>query len=109
MELRKRKLTTGEKGWLGLVAYVIAVDGLAWRNQLKGKNDETMSLSWGRWLQHPASRSATGVAWGIITLHLFLSFPLPGGKTLKKAVTYQRRNGKVHHGATVSESVYRPV
>lgn len=107
--MKKRKLNTGELGWIGLVFYVIAVDSFAWRNQLKGKNDETMSLSWGRWLQHPASRGATGIAWAVITFHLFLSTPLPGGKTLKKAVTYQRRNGKVHHGATISESAYRPV
>lgn len=88
----KRTLTTGERGWIGLLAYVIAVDSIAWRNQLKGKDDETMSLSWGRWLQFPGSRTATGFAWALITCHLFLSMPLPGGKTLKKVVTM--RSGK---------------
>ncbi len=84
MKPLKRKLTTGEKGWIGLVGYVIAVDSIAWKNQVNNrKKDETMSVAWGRWLQNPKSRMFTGVAWATITLHLFLSMPLPGEKTLK--------------------------
>lgn len=82
-----RRLTTGEKGWMGLVAYIIAVDSVAWANQATNrKKDETMSVAWGRWLQHPGSRVATGVAWAVISFHLFLSWPLPGEKTLKHVV-----------------------
>lgn len=106
--MAKRKLTTGEKGWIGMALYVIAVDSYAFRRQVKGYNDETMSLSWGRWLQHPGSRAATGLAWAILTFHLFLSTPLPGGKTLKKVVTKSVRNGKVDHGTVVSDYKYQP-
>lgn len=88
-----RRLKTGERGWLGLVAYIIVVDAIAWRNQMKGKDDETMSLSWGRWLQFPRSRAATGFAWAFITAHLFLSLPIPGQKTLKNVVIKTRTNG----------------
>lgn len=96
-----RKLKTGEKGWLGLLAYVIIIDTIAWRNQVKGKDDETMSLSWGRWLQFPHSRMATGFAWALITGHLFLSLPLPGQKTLKTVAT--RRLAKLNsHGKVVA-------
>jgi hypothetical protein len=83
----RRRLTTGELGWIGLATYVVIVDSIAWRNQVKGEKDETMSLSFGRWLQNPKGRAVTGLAWGLVTFHLFLSTPLPGGKTLKKAVT----------------------
>lgn len=86
-----RKPTTGELGWFGLVAYVAIVDSVAWRNQLQGKKDETMSLAFGRWLQNPWSRGATGLAWAVVTAHLFWSTPLPGGQTLKKIVTEQYR------------------
>lgn len=94
--MKKRKLKTGERGWIGLLAYVIIVDSIAWRNQMKGKDDETMSLSWGRWLQFPHSRAATGVAWALITGHLFLSLPIPGQKTLKNVVIKKRFNPKTH-------------
>ena len=77
----KRKLTCGEKGWIGLVTYVVAVDSIAW-----AKCDETMSISFGKWLQNPRSRKVTGVAWTIVTLHLFYSLPLPYQSTLKKFV-----------------------
>lgn len=94
---RKHIFKTGEKGWLGLVAYIIIIDSIAWRNQMKGKDDETMSLSWGRWLQFPRSRAATGLAWVLITAHLFLSLPIPGQKTLKNVVVRIKANeqGKV--------------
>lgn len=85
--MARRKLTTGEKGWIGLVVYVIGVDAIAWANQATNRRrDETMSVAWGRWLQHPASRAGVGIAWGIVSLHLFLSTPLPGEKTLKLVV-----------------------
>lgn len=85
--MARRKLTTGEKGWLGLIAYVVTIDSIAWANQATNRRkDETMSVSWGRWLQHPKARYATGIAWGIMSLHLFLSLPLPGEKTLKHVV-----------------------
>lgn len=89
----KRKLKTGERGWLGLLAYIIIVDSIAWRNQMKGEDDETMSLSWGRWLQLPRSRAVTGCIWTLLTAHLFLSLPLPGQKTLKNVVIKARANG----------------
>lgn len=106
--MKTRKLTTGEKGWIGMVLYVIVVDSVAFRRQLKGVNDETMSLSWGRWLQAPGSRAATGLAWAILSFHLFLSTPLPGGKTLKKAVSRTVKNGKVDHGTVISDYEYQP-
>lgn len=82
-----RKPTTGELGWVGLAAYVIAVDSYAWMNQCKGNCDEeTMSMSFGRWLQKPSSRIVTGAAWAIVTGHLFFSLPLPGQTTLKNVV-----------------------
>jgi hypothetical protein len=99
--MQLRKLKTGEKGWLGLLAYVIVVDSIAWRNQLKGEDDETMSLSWGRWLQFPHSRAATGVAWMLITGHLFLSLPIPGQRTLKNVVIRTKRPGLNGHGEVV--------
>lgn len=87
LKLLKRRLTTGEKGWLGLVVYIFAVDSIAWKNQVRyRKKDETMSVSWGRWLQCPRNRALTGIAWVTISLHLFLSMPLPGEKTLKNFV-----------------------
>lgn len=91
---QRRRLKTGERGWLGLLAYVIIIDSIAWRNQMKGEDDETMSLSWGRWLQFPRSRAATGAAWALLTAHLFLSLPIPGQKTLKSVVIRTRKNGK---------------
>lgn len=89
----RRKLKTGERGWLGLLVYIIIIDSIAWRNQMKGEDDETMSLSWGRWLQFPRSRAATGCVWALITAHLFLSLPIPGQKTLKNVVIKARTNG----------------
>lgn len=91
---RRRKMTTGEKGWIGLVAYIVAVDSVAWVNQVRERRqDETMSVAWGRWLQNPKSRAFTGTAWAVVTLHLFLSWPLPGEKTLKFVVqrAFRRR------------------
>lgn len=79
--MAKRKLTIGEKGWAGLAAYVLLVDSLAWITE-----NETMSVSFGKWLQKPRSRRVTGAAWTIVTMHLFFSFPLPGEKTVKKVV-----------------------
>jgi hypothetical protein len=90
---QRRRLKTGERGWLGLLAYIIVIDSIAWRNQMKGVDDETMSLSWGRWLQLPRSRAATGLAWAFLTAHLFLSLPIPGQKTLKNVVIKTRTNG----------------
>lgn len=81
-----RRPTTGEFGWIGIVLYVVGVDSIAWRNQVKGKKDETMSVAFGRSLQHPLARIGTLFAWGLVTAHLFWSIPLPGGKTLKKLV-----------------------
>lgn len=100
--MAKRKLKTGEKGWLGLLVYIIVVDTIAWRNQMKGENDETMSLSWGRWLQFPRSRAATGCVWALITAHLFLSLPIPGQKSLKNAVVKIKTNG---HGKVVTLTI----
>lgn len=99
--MARRKLKTGERGWLGLLAYVIIVDSIAWRNQLKGKDDETMSVAWGRWLQFPHSRAATGVAWALITGHLFLSLPIPGQRTLKNVVIKVKKPGTNGHGKVV--------
>lgn len=97
--MSRRKMTSGEKGWIGLVAYVLVVDSLAWANQVRGlKKDETMSVAWGRWLQHPRARYLTGIAWATMSLHLFLSWPLPGEKTLKhfvQALFRKKGNGKV--------------
>ena len=90
-----RKLTSGEKGWIGLVAYIIAVDSVACVNQVRDRRkDETMSVAWGRWLQHPRHRVLTGVAWATVSLHLFLSWPLPGEKTLKYVIqrTFRKRH-----------------
>lgn len=78
---KKRKLTTGEKGWAGLAVYVLLVDSIAWI-----LDQETMSCSFGKWLQKPRSRRVTGAAWMIVTTHLFFSLPLPGEKTIKKVV-----------------------
>ncbi len=91
-----KMLKTGEKGWLGLVAYIFIVNSIAWRNQAKGKDDETMSLSWARWLEFPRSKTTTCLVWAIVTGHLFLSFPLlPGQKALKNAVIRIHKPGKV--------------
>lgn len=79
--MRTRKMSYGEKGWIGLAAYVIFVDALAWAH-----DQETMSVSFGKWLQNPRSRRLTGAAWAIVTLHLFYSLPLPGQTTLKNVV-----------------------
>lgn len=84
-----RRLTTGEFGWIGLAFYVVLVDSIAWRRQAKQKQDETMSVAFGRWLQHPRSRIVTGACWLLVTSHLFVSTPLPGGKTVKKFVTWR--------------------
>jgi hypothetical protein len=82
-----RRFTTGELGWVGLVVFVVLVDSIAWANQATGrKKDETMSIAWGRWLQSPGSRVATGIAWATLSMHLFLSWPLPGEKCLKHVV-----------------------
>lgn len=86
--MKPPKPTTGELGWLGLVVYVVAVDSLAWRQQCKGKEcGETMSVAFGKSLQHPYARIGTLAAWGVVTAHLFWSLPLPGAKSLKKFVT----------------------
>lgn len=98
----KRKWKTGERGWLGLLAYIVIVDSIAWRNQMKGEDDETMSLSWGRWLQLPRSRAVTGCVWGLLTAHLFLSLPIPGQKTLKNVIIRTRANG---HGKIVTLTI----
>lgn len=91
MKLRAtRRPTTGELGWVGIVLYVVSVDSIAWKNESKGKKDETMSVAFGRSLQHPAARIGTLLAWLLVTAHLFWSVPLPGGKTLKRLVTGQR-------------------
>ena len=82
-----KKLTTGELGWIGLTIYVVAVDSWAWKNDAKGKPDETMSVAFGKSLQRPLTRTGTLLAWGLVTSHLFWKFPLPGTKTLRKAVT----------------------
>jgi hypothetical protein len=92
--MARRKLTTGERGWIGLVAYIVAVDSVAWVNQVRDRRkDETMSVAWGRWLQRPSSRILTGIAWATVSTHLFLSWPLPGEKTLKCVVqkTFRKR------------------
>lgn len=81
-----RRPTTGELGWVGLVGYVVLIDAIAWKNQTKNKKDETMSVAFGRSLQHPVARIGTLLAWGMVTAHLFWSVPLPGGKTLKRLV-----------------------
>lgn len=87
LKLFSRRLTTGEIGWVGLIGYIVLIDSIAWANQATNRRkDETMSVAWGRWLQHPGSRVATGAAWGVISLHLFLSMPLPGEKCLKHVV-----------------------
>lgn len=88
--MARRKLTIGEKGWAGLATYVLLVDSIAWLN-----NEETMSCSFGRWLQKPRSRLVTGASWGIVTFHLFWSLPLPGQAFLKRKVVSWgvRRNG----------------
>lgn len=89
--MAKRRPTTGELGWIGLVAYIIVVDSIAWvRQQGKRPDDETMSLAWGRWIQNPAGRGATGLAWALVTGHLFLSLPLPGQRTLKSVILRKR-------------------
>lgn len=84
--MRKRPLTTGEKGWIGLLLYVLTVDSLAWARQARGKRDETMSVAFGRSLQRPRYRRLTVMAWMGTTAHLFWSFPLPGSQLLKRVV-----------------------
>jgi len=83
----RRRLTTGELGWIGLVIYVLFVDGTAWRNQTRGQYDETMSVSFGKSLKHPKHRIATIGAWVVVTAHLFWSLPLPGQRLVKKLFT----------------------
>lgn len=61
-----KKLTTGEWGWVGLVPYIMMVDGLAWR-----RKDETMSAAFGRWISSPRGRAACGVGWAVLTTHLW--------------------------------------
>lgn len=86
--MKKRPMTTGERGWIGLILYIIAIDSIAWANQVRHKDrkDETMSVSWGRWLKCPKTRAATGFAWMVVSFHLFLMMPLPGEKTIKNIV-----------------------
>ena len=79
--MKRRKLSTGELGWVGISLFVVAVDTIAWIRQ-----DETMSVSFGRWVQNPKGRAATGIAWATVSAHLFWSTPLPGAKVLKSAV-----------------------
>ena len=54
--------TSGGKGWLGLVAYVILWDKYA---------DETLSNWFWDSLRHPTRRVLVAVVWGLITVHLF--------------------------------------
>jgi hypothetical protein len=68
-------------GWLGLVGYVIAVDG--WLI-LKGR--QTLSSAFYEAVRHPRRRWPVILAWAYLTLHLF-------GRTawLERHLTWKRR------------------
>lgn len=86
----KRKPTVGELGWIGLTVYVLAVDSIAWR-----RNNETMSVAFGKGLQHPKARWATMAAWGVVTAHLFWRLPLPLQNQIKSAVLHGMKEGTI--------------
>ena len=67
-----RKLTPGEYGWLGLVAYVSIADGI-----LLAKRKEPMTDAWRRALSHTINRWVVIMAWAFTTKHLFFGNVMP--------------------------------
>lgn len=59
-------LTSGTKGWIGLVAYVLAYDLYAIRY---GK--QTLSSAFYEALKHPQRRWLVIISWAYLTRHLF--------------------------------------
>lgn len=82
MGLRKRrKLTTGELGWIGLICYILSVDYCAFK-----KDTETMSNSFGRWVSKKPGLTICGVIWTTITIHLWYNV-IYGAKRTKAKTT----------------------
>lgn len=75
--MANRKLTVGEAGWMGLVAYIVAVDSLAF-----SQSNETMSNTFGRWISKNPGLLLCGAGWTAITVHLW--FTLIYGKKRTK-------------------------
>lgn len=62
----------GAAAWAAMALAVLLYDAWAIRTRR-----ETMSITWGRWLQTPSSRKVCVAAWAALTSHLFISTPLP--------------------------------
>lgn len=77
----ERKIEIGDYGWIGLVGYVLLVDGAAWR-----RKHQTMSMSFGRVIQSKRGRRLCLAGWALLTAHLWWSVPLPGQQILKRIV-----------------------
>ena len=65
-----KKITEGDKAWIGLAGYVVAYD--AWA-MITGR--ETLTSSFYRALDSPIRRWPTVMAWGYLTGHLFGAIP----------------------------------
>lgn len=97
--MAKRKLTPGEKFWVGLVVYTLAADAY-----LMNRNHDSMSVCFGTWLQTPRGRLFCAAGAGALVAHLFWSVPIPFQTSFRRLVTYDKYSGKRINGSIVKES-----
>lgn len=62
----------GAAAWAATVLAILLYDAWAIRTRR-----ETMSVTYGRWLQHPLTRKVAIISWLSVSAHLLWSCPLP--------------------------------
>lgn len=62
----------GAAAWAALALGILLYD--AWAIRTKR---ETMSITFGRWLQSPGARKVAITTWAVVSAHLLWSYPLP--------------------------------
>ena len=70
MTTERRTLAWGTRLWIGLAAYVVAVDLHA-----AATGRETLSSAWWRAVQHPRRRWPVVAVWTYLSLHLHHAIP----------------------------------